>query len=70
MRKLVRLVALGRVARLGPLGLAMAAYTLWRQLSPEDQERVRRRASSVLKRVRSHAVEAPVEPRAWTAGEA
>jgi hypothetical protein len=69
----LRLVALGRVARLGPLGLVVAAYGVWRQLPAEDKERVLGKARSLVRRVRSRATAAPLEPlepRAWTAGEA
>jgi hypothetical protein len=55
IRKLVSLALLGRAARMGPLGVAVTAYTLWRRLSPKDQERVRRQASLLVKRVRSRA---------------
>ena len=70
MGKLLKFVALGRVARLGPLGFALAAYGVWRQLSDEDREHVRQRLRSLRKRVGSGATAAPLEPRAWSAGEA
>ena len=66
----MKLLALGRVARLGPVGVALAAYGVWRQLSDEDREHVRQRVRSLRKRVGSRATAAPLEPRAWTAGEA
>jgi hypothetical protein len=69
MRKLLKLVALGRAARLGPVGLAVAAYGLWRQMSEEDRERVRQRLMSLWNRARSRATAAPLEPRASTVGE-
>jgi hypothetical protein len=53
--KALRLVAFGRMARMGPLGIALAAYGLWRQLSAEDQEHVRQRARSLVRRVKSGA---------------
>lgn len=66
MRKLLGLVALRRLARLGPLGLAVGAYMFWRQLPHDDQAAVRRRASSLVKRarsqrMRSRAIAAPAE---------
>ena len=66
MRKLFGLFALSRLARLGTLGLAVGAYTFWRQLSHEDQAAVRKRAASLVKRgrsqrMRSRAIAAPAE---------
>ena len=65
----MKLVGLARVARLGPLGMALAAYGVWRQLPDEDREHVRQRLRSLRKRVGSRATAAPLEPRAWSAGE-
>jgi hypothetical protein len=52
IRRLLKLLALGRVARLGPVGVLVAAYGVWRQLSPEDQQRVLERAKSLLQKAR------------------
>ena len=37
---------------LGPVGVLVAAYGVWRQLSPEDQQRVLERAKSLLQKAR------------------
>ena len=65
----MKLAGLARVARLGPVGIALAAYGVWRQLPDEDREHVRQRLRSLRKRVRSRSTDAPREPRAWSAGE-
>ena len=51
--KAVKIMVLGKAARMGPLGLALAAYSAWQQLTPKDQERVLRHARSLVKRARS-----------------
>jgi len=68
--KVLKLLALRRLARLGPFGFALATYGAWRQLSPEDKERVRRRVQSLRNRVGSGGNATSLERRAWPAGEA
>jgi len=47
-----------RFGRMGPLGLALAGYQLWRRMSPEQKKRVRRHASQVGGRIRNYLTSA------------
>jgi hypothetical protein len=47
------LFGLRRFGRLGPLGLAYTAYRLWRRLSPQQRQAVRRRTRQAADRIRA-----------------
>jgi hypothetical protein len=55
--KLAKAVALGRVARMGPVGVLLAVYGVWRQLAPEDRRRVLGHAGSLLQRARARVAD-------------
>jgi hypothetical protein len=62
--KLVKAIALGRMARLGPVGMAVAAYGVWHELTPEHQALVRERAASLVRRIRSRSFDPILGPQA------
>lgn len=49
---MVFLFRLSRVGRLGPLGIALTGYQLWRRLSPKQREAIRKRGGELVTRAR------------------